>query len=265
MNRRTVATIAVVGVTACCGQRVTAQEFDFIKTSGIFVAKGFNVDLEGFGAMTAWRVHVNIGVGNQVTSVFGSPTYGPLDIAPSGGFFQHPEGQDVEMDADLLKVFPTLQWDSYVSIGNLVLDSDENPTQLSPFFPSGSPSGLPWGTSGLATQNGVWYRTPDDAYTHADEEGLVFIGQFTLPQTTHMDGLVNLTYVIDGSPGVFMQETFNFDPVDVNEDGAVNQQDLVLVLENWGHCDCPADVTGDDEVDVVDLITVAVNWSETSG
>ena len=80
-----------------------------------------------------------------------------------------------------------------------------------------------------------------------------------------MDGVVNVAYRIDGEAGVFSEQTFNFNPIDVNEDGNVNMEDLVLVLDDWGQCDCPSDVTGDDLVNVVDLILVVVGWMENIG
>jgi hypothetical protein len=52
---------------------------------------------------------------------------------------------------------------------------------------------------------------------------------------------------------------------DMNGDGTVNVQDLLLLLDAWGPCpeppaDCPADLDGDGEVDVQDLLLVLANW-----
>lgn len=54
-------------------------------------------------------------------------------------------------------------------------------------------------------------------------------------------------------------------PGDVNGDGLVNVDDLLIVLNNWGPCldpdDCPADLTGDGQVNVDDLLMVLNNWT----
>lgn len=53
-------------------------------------------------------------------------------------------------------------------------------------------------------------------------------------------------------------------PGDINGDGEVNVDDLLIVLNNWGECgdcgDCPADVTGDCHVNVDDLLIVLNSW-----
>jgi hypothetical protein len=49
---------------------------------------------------------------------------------------------------------------------------------------------------------------------------------------------------------------------DVNGDGAVDVDDLVLVILSWGPCPCcPADVDGKGAVDVDDLIAVITGWT----
>lgn len=50
---------------------------------------------------------------------------------------------------------------------------------------------------------------------------------------------------------------------DVSNDGAVNVDDLLMVLNAWGPCDgCPADVTSDDVVNVDDLLSILNAWGE---
>ena len=52
---------------------------------------------------------------------------------------------------------------------------------------------------------------------------------------------------------------------DVNRDGIVNIQDLVLVSANFGLTgQHPADVNGDGVVNIQDLVAVAAAFSETS-
>jgi Ca2+-binding EF-hand superfamily protein len=51
---------------------------------------------------------------------------------------------------------------------------------------------------------------------------------------------------------------------DIDGDGVVNVNDLLLVINAWGPCPppnlCPADVTGDGMINVNDLLVVINNW-----
>ncbi len=55
-------------------------------------------------------------------------------------------------------------------------------------------------------------------------------------------------------------------PGDANMDGLVNVTDLLDIINSWGPCDptmpCLADVNGDSVVNVGDLVLVVVNWGE---
>jgi probable HAF family extracellular repeat protein len=50
---------------------------------------------------------------------------------------------------------------------------------------------------------------------------------------------------------------------DVDQDGDVDFQDLLIVLSEWGPCSppCPADVDGDGTVGFQDLLVILSNWS----
>lgn len=53
-------------------------------------------------------------------------------------------------------------------------------------------------------------------------------------------------------------------PGDLTGSGAVDVQDLLTLLQNWGPCeftfDCPADINGDGYVDLFDLLLLLENW-----
>ncbi|HRP62889.1 MAG TPA: hypothetical protein PK400_06330 [Phycisphaerales bacterium] len=51
-------------------------------------------------------------------------------------------------------------------------------------------------------------------------------------------------------------------PADLNNDGVVDVQDLLILLVAWGPCgdECPADLNGDGVVDVLDLLFLLGNW-----
>jgi hypothetical protein len=51
-------------------------------------------------------------------------------------------------------------------------------------------------------------------------------------------------------------------PGDVNGDGEVNTQDLLMLLSDWGECaGCPTDLDGDGFVGTADLLELLANWT----
>jgi hypothetical protein len=54
-------------------------------------------------------------------------------------------------------------------------------------------------------------------------------------------------------------------PEDLNGDGVVDTEDLLLLLAAWGDCpdppeDCPADFDGNGVVGTADLLALQANW-----
>ena len=48
---------------------------------------------------------------------------------------------------------------------------------------------------------------------------------------------------------------------DINGDGVVGVNDLLMIIASWGPCDgCDADVNGDSTVNVDDLLLVIGGW-----
>ena len=82
-----------------------------------------------------------------------------------------------EINSNFFPFVPSMEWDSYVSIGALYQDGN----------PFGSNNlnniGVDWasweGGGDLVTDNGSWFVTPDDAQG-GELNGQVFIGQFTI-------------------------------------------------------------------------------------
>jgi hypothetical protein len=57
-----------------------------------------------------------------------------------------------------------------------------------------------------------------------------------------------------------------FAPEDVNQDGTVDTDDLLILLGTWGDCnDCPADINGDGTVDTNDLLALLAAWGGGCG
>ena len=61
--------------------------------------------------------------------------------------------------------------------------------------------------------------------------------------------------------GCILSPLPNFDPADINQDGAVDFQDLLLLLGDFGGAGGPSDVNGDGAVDFQDLVALLAAWS----
>ena len=44
-------------------------------------------------------------------------------------------------------------------------------------------------------------------------------------------------------------------------DDIVDIKDLLIIIQNWGVCDCVEDLTGNGEVDSADILIVIGAWS----
>jgi hypothetical protein len=74
----------------------------------------------------------------------------------------------------------------------------------------------------------------------------------SLPSGDGLPGTdAGMRFVVSGTPG------------DVDGDGDVDFDDLLLLLGAWGPCegDCPADFDGDGDVGFEDLLALLSNWS----
>ena len=60
---------------------------------------------------------------------------------------------------------------------------------------------------------------------------------------------------------LYPESTPNLDPADINQDGAVDFQDLLLLLGDYGAAGGPSDVNGDGTVDFQDLVVLLAAWS----
>jgi len=141
---------------------------------------GFTIESLGdMGNGETVRLYANIDAGSRIDAVFGN-SVGALSISNEGGsFYQNALGgpTSTSINSAFFPLAPSLEWDSYVSIGAL--------------YSNGSPFGnnalldigIDWTSfnSGgeLATDNGSWFVTPVDAQGEA-VDGRVFVGQFTV-------------------------------------------------------------------------------------
>jgi hypothetical protein len=103
-----------------------------------------------------------------------------------------------------------------------------------------------------ATLDPVWALAAEETGFYSTTD--FFTGEWT----PAVDGPVP-AMIVEGTPvgaGV---------PGDINGDGSVSTEDLLLLLAAWGKCpgpagECPADLDGDGTVSTADLLILLSNW-----
>ncbi len=143
------------------------------------------VDNGGLVAGTTYDLYANVDAGGRVDAVYGDGT-NLLSIGVNGGnFVQNAFGGNTSMDinAAFLPLFPSLAYDSFVTIG--LTNSTGNALNNIGIDFAGFGAG---GT--LSTDNGTWFVTPDDAQGN-ESGGRVLLGRFTI-DGGNLEGSVNL-------------------------------------------------------------------------
>jgi len=179
--------------------------------------QGFTVQTMGtdlVAGTVTYRVFANIDAGSRIDAVYGN-SLGTLSISAGEGksFYQDGFGgaTSTAINQSFFALAPTLEWDSYVSIGALYSNggggfssnalNDVGLTDAKVAFEAGN---------ALVSDNGSWFVTSDDAQgagVPTEQVGTygVFIGQFTINGGTgdvdaDLLGTVNLQgKAIDGS------------------------------------------------------------------
>ncbi len=135
--------------------------------------QGISVDAidSGFGIGTTYRVYVDVDTGDQVDAIWGDGD-NPLIIESSTSFYQNQFGGYGTPSESLFSFFPSLEYDSFVTIG-LLNDTGDAMMDI----------GIDWtdfedNGGAIWTDNGTWFATPDDAQVF-EQDGRVLIGQFT--------------------------------------------------------------------------------------
>lgn len=203
---------------------------------------------------TVWRVYAMVDNPADTIEAISGNAANPIIITTDlGDLYQHPLGGLVEHPASLEIANPDLAYDSYVTIGSVDAESHP-PTQVS--------GDLGFEPSALHASNGAWFRIPGDPATVAGPDGRVIIGQFTVRAGARLDGIVRVAGNFDFDSQQFLEQTFAARFGDATDDGHVDQDDVMMVIGNWGPCEesCPADVNADEKVDVDDLIVVLIFW-----
>ena len=136
----------------------------------------------GMGLGTTYRVYADVDAGDQVNAVYGDGNVALQINAVDGTFYQNFFGGNTPPSAALIAVFPSLEFDSFVSIGRLE-DTDNGMLEI----------GIDWSAfeagGSIFTDNGSWFATPDNAQVF-EVDGRVLIGQFTT--AGDVSGIINL-------------------------------------------------------------------------
>ena len=155
--------------------------------------QGFSIDSlgdTGFGEV--YRLYADVDAGSRIDAIFGNAA-GELSIGTADGmsFYQNSFGgpTSTSTNSDFFALAPSLEWDSYVTIGALYADG-------TPFGNNALLDiGIDWtdfnagGT--IVTSNGSWFVTPIDPQG-GELDGRVLLGQFTIVGGTG-NGYADLT------------------------------------------------------------------------
>ena len=154
----------LVGTTALIAVGTTTASADFI---------GFEIDQveNGMAGLTTYRVYAVIDAGGEVDAVYGDDA-NALSIQSSTSFYQNAYGDYGTPNAALFFVFPSLEFDSFVTIG-LLDDATDAMMDI----------GIDWtdfesNGGAIYTDNGTWFATPDEDQVR-EVNGRVLIAQFT--------------------------------------------------------------------------------------
>ena len=166
------------------------------------------------------------------------------------------------MNPILFPTYPNLEWDSFVTIGS----SDNTGAMIQnagidfDVFESG-------GTiNSDPITGGSWFVFPDQQPTaFPDADGRVLIGQFTTSGTVTLN--CNLQYrASDGTNPQATNLTLVFPnncPEDINGDGLVAVDDILILLSSFGCVGptCTGDIDNDGVVGVSDILDVLGSFS----
>jgi hypothetical protein len=143
---------------------------------------------------------------DRFISAAGTPN-SPMNISVVGGkFYQNQFGSDTAPSSALLPVFPSLAFDSFVTIGQKSTAQPAPPLTLTPGWADsdGVPGGSGFGNSTLGGNNLGWANTPADPNTDPfnpafiNGNGQVLIGQFTTIGGTGITGMFRVLVTSNG-------------------------------------------------------------------
>ena len=146
-------------------------------------------------------------LGDRVTAIAGTPQ-SPLSISVIGGtFFQHVAGSDRAPLDTVVALFPSLAYDTFVTIGVNLLDLDGNDGGQTEDFMFTTPLWPGFGPSSLELIADAWAVLPfaaqgdpfNPAFVAGD--GRTLIAQLATTDGTGFEGSVLVQYLSGGLPG----------------------------------------------------------------
>ena len=161
---------------------------------GLSCDVSFNID----GTWTS-RIYANFTAEtDELDAVYGDSSH-ELTVTSTAGFFNATGTGATAMDNNnaFWSIFPSMEWDSMVSIGMTHSASGGTMSNIGIDFSDFNAGG------DIVTNNGSWYSTPDQPNVLAGADLRVLLGQFTMYSLdSQLNGVVNL----QGKVGDF--ETF---------------------------------------------------------
>ena len=165
---------------------ISAAAVGSLLATGTASADFQSIDLDevenGMAGLTTYRVYAVIDAGGEVDAVYGDDV-NALSIQSSTSFYQNTYGDYGAPNAVLFLPFPSLEFDSFVTIG--LLDDDGDAMM---------DIGIVWDDfedngGAIWTDNGTWFATPDEPQVQ-EVDGRVLIAQLTTDGD--LTGVVNL-------------------------------------------------------------------------
>ena len=145
-------------------------------------------ELDNGGAVTGttYRLYAQMNEG-LVYSMWANEEYSHL-IETTTTFYQDGFGSDLQsgISTAFFALAPSLEWDSWVTLGDTYTDAPSTVGELN--FTSFSTSS--WSFGGTVNSDASIFRTPDNVNCLPDANGLVLLGQFTTDGT--LSGFINL-------------------------------------------------------------------------
>ena len=181
--------------------------------SADFQGMSYDFVENNMAGQTTIRVYADIDPG-ELDAVYGDGD-NALSVNSDGGFYQNPLGGYGTPNAALFGFFPSLEFDSFVTIG-LLDDAGDAMMDIGIDWTGFESGGNIW------TDNGTWFATPDQAQV-LDVNGQVLIGQFTVADGDHVFGTLNLQ-------GKEADATTNWNALGVNFDSAIPAPGAIALL-----------------------------------
>ena len=253
---------------------------------GVAVAPVPEAVIDGLSDYRTIRLVATLPSGWRLDAVAGNDDQNLLLEPVNGSFYQNSFGGATSMDCNegFFTLAPSLQWDSYVTIGALTNNgapyAENNLQNIGVSFTDFEAG------NGISADNGTWFILAEEgdqgtpsAFTDVcgrAREG-VTIAQLTLIDDPGLIATVRCSFLLQGQDefgdswqvevNTFETTTGDRSPADVLEgclgdydaDDTIDVNDLLYMLSNWTSDPC-LDLNADDVLDVSDVIILMNGW-----